>query len=363
MERKRLGTFPPHHLSLRLKTPPSGSFGGAFPKKTDTERRFLDNGARLLQDLISSCDGKVNLFRIFSEEELRKATDHYDERRILGKKGTFTYYKGTYEDRTIVVRTISSDSANEDDMNFVFNEIVMLSQISHRNVVKLLGCCLETEVPMRVYEFVPNGSLYQHIHETDLSGRISWENRLRIVTEVADALTYLHASSPKPIIHMHIKPSNILLDGNYTAKLTNFRISVSISPDERNVESAIKGTVGYIDPEYASTGLFTEKSDVFGFGLLLLELLTGEKTLDQTREELWLGNLVMSSMIKNQLSSIVDVGIMEEGKMEQFTASAELALRCIHEKGEERPTMKEVVQELKSIQRFKHPSSQSVSNS
>ncbi|KAL5981177.1 hypothetical protein ACLOJK_029098 [Asimina triloba] len=327
-------------------------------KTSGKDQVLIKNGARLLDDLITSCDGRVYPFRIFSAEELRKATVDYDEDRILGKKGTFTNYKGTYVDRPIVVRAFSSDGANNEDLDFVFNEIVMLSQINHRNVVRLLGCCTETEVPLRVYQFIANGTLHQHIHTTDpCSSRITWENRLRIAIQVAEAITYLHVATPKPIVHRHIKPSNILLGENYMAKLSNFRIAASISPGERQVESVIKGSVGYLDPEYVATGLITEKCDVYGFGLVLLELLTAKKALDPAREKYApLENLVISSINKKKLGSILDPGILQEGTMQEFTAVAALALKCLRKGGAKRPEMKEVVQELKCIQSSMHTS-------
>lgn len=329
--------------------------GTGMHEKRERELCFLKNGARLLQDAISNCEGKIKPLQFFSAKEISKATNNYDKRHILGsKKNIFATYKGTHEGRTIVVRKPSGK--REHDVDYVFNEIVMVSQINHRNVVRILGGCFETVTPMPVFEFVNNGSLYDHIHEKDLSSRISWENRLRILTEVADAAAYLHTGTSKPIVHRDIKSSNILLDEHYSAKVIDFELSITIPLGETHVKSTVVGTLGSIDPDYSSTGQVTEKCDVYSFGVLLLELLTGKKTYEwsETGEDggFVLVDYVISSMKENQLHLIFEPCILKERNMEQLMACAELAMKCIQWKPDERPTMKEAAQELRQIKRI-----------
>lgn len=224
--------------------------------------------------------------------------------------------------------------------------------------MKLLGCCLETEVPLLVYEFVSNGTLYSHIHDANHASSISLENRLRIATETAEALAYLHSAASMPIFHRDIKSANILLDHNYTAKVSDFGASRLIPNDQTQITTLVQGTLGYLDPEYFQTGQLTAKSDVYSFGVVLVELLTGEKPLsfNRSEEEVNLSMYFISAMKGNRLFEVLEDRILNEGQEEQLMAIAHLAERCMEVKGEERPTMKEVAVELQGLRRFHdHP--------
>uniref|UniRef100_A0A7N2R3J8 Protein kinase domain-containing protein n=2 Tax=Quercus lobata TaxID=97700 RepID=A0A7N2R3J8_QUELO len=236
--------------------------------------------------------------------------------------------------------------------NFI-NEIIILSQINHRNVVKLLGCCLETKVPLLVYEFIPNGTLFQYLHEENEEFPLTWDMRLRIAIEIAGALSYLHSEASSPIYHRDIKSTNILLDEKYRAKVADFGTSKSVKIDQTHVTTLVHGTFGYLDPEYFQTSQFTEKSDVYSFGVVLVELLTGEKPVSSTRSEEGrsLSSYFILSMKKNHLFDILDDQIKKEGDKEEIIIVANLAKSCLHLNGEKRPTMGEVVMELQGIQK------------
>lgn len=237
--------------------------------------------------------------------------------------------------------------------------MVILTQLNHKNVVKLLGCCLETEVPLLVYEYVAHGTLSQYIHTSARMSWLSWENRLRIACEAAGALAYLHSSVSKPVIHRDVKSANILLDKNYVAKISDFGASRLIPLDEIQVETRnVIGTLGYLDPEYFRTGILTMKSDVYSFGVLLAELITGKEPLcgKRNKEEINLANYFVMSLKNNRLFQILDPRVMREGTLEQLQAVAELVKKCVNIKGEDRPTMKEVTRELEGLKKStNHP--------
>ncbi|CAN6167462.1 unnamed protein product [Urochloa humidicola] len=235
-------------------------------------RYFRQHGGLLLFEEMKSQQGVA--FKIFSEEELQEATNNFDAQQVLGHGGQGTVYKGILKSgiEIAVKRCMTIDEQQKKEFG---KEMLILSQINHRNIVKLLGCCLEVEVPMLVYEFIPNGTLSDLIHRNH-SRHISLDTRLRIAYESAEALAYLHSCASPPILHGDVKSTNILLDGDYTAKVSDFGASILAPNDKSQFVTVVQGTCGYLDPEYMQTYELTDKSDVYSFGVVLLELLTQE---------------------------------------------------------------------------------------
>lgn len=308
----------------------------------------------LKQQIDTNEGGGVNQStKIFTTEELEKATKNFSEDRILGRGGYGTVYKGILADGNIVAIK-KSRVMDESQIEQFINEVVILTQINHRNVVKLLGCCLESEVPLLVYECVSNGTLFHHIHTNGGMAWLSWDNRLRIAIESAGALAYLHSAASKPIIHRDVKSANILLDDHLVTKISDFGASRLIPLDQTQVTTLVQGTLGYLDPEYFHTSQLTDKSDVYSFAIVLLELLTGKKPLSMERiqAERNLAAYFLVSMKTNSLFQILDPRVVREGSLEQLQAIASLVKRCLNMNGYDRPTMKEVAMQLEGLRKF-----------
>ncbi|EEF34810.1 wall-associated receptor kinase 2 [Ricinus communis] len=324
-------------------------------KKHKKQKNFLENGGVLL---------KHQRVRIFKEAELAKATNYYTTSNFLGEGGFGCVYKGVLADGTQVAVKRPKD-IEKMKMNQEFQkEIGIVSQVNHINVVKVLGLCLETNVPLLVYEFVSNGNLYQHIHQKRSQLLTAWKNILRIAAETALALDYLHSLANPPIIHGDVKSANILLDENYTAKVSDFGASVLISSNQTDMATKIQGTFGYLDPEYLMTGNLTEKSDVYSFGVVLVELLTGEKPNSNPKsgEKNNIIQYFLSSLENGDLNQIPCFEITSKEEMEEIEVFAELAKQCLRSSGIKRPTMNEVAHELVRLRKL-HESSWSQHNS
>ncbi|KAG7980688.1 hypothetical protein I3843_05G195300 [Carya illinoinensis] len=317
------------------------------------EKFFKRNGGLLLQQQLFTNTNKVNVenTKLFNSKELEKATDDYSADRIIGHGGQGTVYKGMLADGRIVAIK-KSNIIDEDKLQEFINEVVILSQINHRNVVKMLGCCLETEVPLLVYEFIPNGTLAQYLNGQNEEVPPTWDMRLRIAIEVAGAIFYLHSAASSPIYHRDIKSTNILLDEKYRAKVADFGISRSVAIDQTHLSTLVHGTFGYVDPEYFRSSQFTDKSDVYSFGVVLAELLTREKAIlsSRTRDTKSLAAFFVSSMEGNNLFDILDNQVLKEAEKEKIIAVANLVKRCLNLNGKERPSMREVAMELEANQ-------------
>ncbi|KAG6787819.1 hypothetical protein POTOM_003864 [Populus tomentosa] len=322
-------------------------------KNIELKKKFFKrNGGLLLQQQLSSSDGSIQKTKIFTSKELEKATDRFNDNRILGQGGQGTVYKGMLADGMIVAIK-KSKMVDEEKLEEFINEVVILSQVNHRNVVKLLGCCLETEVPLLVYEFIPNGNLFEYIHDQKEEFEFSWEMRLRIATEVARALSYLHSAACIPIYHRDIKSTNIMLDEKFRAKVSDFGTSRSIAIDQTHLTTHVQGTFGYLDPEYFQSSQFTGKSDVYSFGVVLAELLSGQKPISYERPEdrRSLATHFILLMEENKIFDILDERLMGQDREEEVIAVANLARRCLNLNGRKRPTMREVAIELEQIQK------------
>ncbi|XBI43649.1 hypothetical protein VPH35_108395 [Triticum aestivum] len=293
------------------------------------KRKFFEqNRGQLLQQLVSQ-RADIAEKMIISLEELEKATNNFDKARELG--GADLHVVAVKKPKILVQKEIDE----------FINEVAILSQINHRNVVKLYGCCLETEVPMLVYEFISNGTLYEHLH-VEGPRSLPWENRLQIAIETAKSLAYLHSTALIPIIHRDIKSTNILLDDTLTAKVADFGSSRYIPLDKSGLTTMVQGTLGYLDPMYFYTGRLTEKSDVYSFGVMLVELMTRKKPFSYMAPQ---GDGLVAHFAtlfsEGSLLQILDPQVTDEGG-DTIEEIAGVEVACIKLRGEDRPTMRQV---------------------
>ncbi|XP_074318851.1 putative wall-associated receptor kinase-like 16 [Silene latifolia] len=228
---------------------------------------------------------------------------------------------------------------------------IALSQVlCHDNMIKLYGCCLETCVPITVNEFYPSKALYEHLYGgMSLQKPLTWTNRLRAATDIAYALSYMHNALSQPVVHRDITSFAVLLDSSSNVKLSHFDHSVAISPGQRD-RWPVHGAPGYIDPEYIETQEVTEKCDVYSFGVLMLELLTSRDPIEMARR----GNNLVEEFVfeveKNGFKAMIDKILWEDSNMDEFQRFVQLALKCVVKKGEERPSMITIVEQLWVIQ-------------
>ncbi|KAL5976593.1 hypothetical protein ACLOJK_020926 [Asimina triloba] len=319
-------------------------------------RKFSGAAARLArarEDLLKASTGGKSA-RMFGLKELKKATKGFSKERLLGSGGFGEVYKGVLEDGTLVaVKSAKVGSIKSNQQ--VLNEVGILSQVNHKHLVRLLGCCVDADQPLMVYEFVSNGTLHEHLHGNASPSPptfLDWTSRVKIALQTAEALAYLHSSAHTPIYHRDVKSTNILLDEKLNAKVSDFGLSRLARPGLSHVSTCAQGTLGYLDPEYYRNYQLTDKSDVYSYGVVLLELLTSQRAIDFGRDQddvnlaMFVQQRGVMEVVDGRLLEGEQAGGMVARSMEAF---GELALACLRERKGERPSMKEAVQELECI--------------
>ncbi|KAK4263725.1 hypothetical protein QN277_029102 [Acacia crassicarpa] len=289
----------------------------------------------------------------FTYEELVKATNGFAPRNLLGEGGFGSVYKGSLPDgREVAVKQLKI-GGGQGEREFKA-EVEIISRIHHRHLVSLVGYCVLDTRRLLVYDYVPNKTLYHHLHGEGMPV-LSWEKRVKIAVGAARGIAYLHEDCNPRIIHRDIKSSNILLDYNFDAQVSDFGLAKLTIDTVSHISTRVMGTFGYVAPEYASSGRLTEKSDVFSFGVVLLELITGRKPVDASQpmgdESLveWARPLLSHAIDNEEFDGLTDPRLEKNYVESEMFRMIEIAATCVRHSAAKRPRMGQVVRALESI--------------
>ncbi|CAN6330960.1 unnamed protein product [Urochloa humidicola] len=272
---------------------------------------------------------------------LRVATEDFADSKILGKGGFGMVYKGVLPDgQEIAVKRLCQSSRQ--GIEELKSELVLVAKLHHRNLVRLIGVCLQEQQKILVYEYMPNRSLDSILFDPDRKKELDWAQRFKIINGIARGLQYLHEESQLKIVHRDLKASNILLDSNYIPKISDFGLAKIFGGDQsKYVTLRVAGTYGYMAPEYAKRGLYSTKSDVFSFGVLVLEIVTGRRNGGSynTEQDIDLINIVWEHWTRGNVMDLVDPSLIDHPHTEEMLKCIHIGLLCVQRKPSARPTM------------------------
>ncbi|XP_044469134.1 probable LRR receptor-like serine/threonine-protein kinase At5g63710 isoform X2 [Mangifera indica] len=350
------------HLDLS-----SNDLAGKIPMQLFSVATFnftgthLTCGSTLDQPCVSSAplpgedDRKVSFgqLRRFSWRELQLATDNFSESNIIGQGGFGKVYKGVLSDNSkVAVKRLANYYSPGGEAAFL-REVQLISVAVHRNLLQLIGFCTTPSERILVYPFMQNLSVAYRLRDLKPGEKdLDWPTRKRVAFGAAHGLEYLHEHCNPKIIHRDLKAANILLDDNFEAVLGDFGLARLVDPKLTHVTTQVRGTMGHIAPEYLSTGKSSEKTDVFGYGITLLELVTGQRAIDFSRleeeEDVLLLDHIKKLLRENRLSDIVDKNL-KNYESKEVEIVVQVALLCTQSCPEDRPTMAEVVKMLEGV--------------
>ncbi|KAL2643740.1 hypothetical protein R1flu_011327 [Riccia fluitans] len=324
-------------------------------KKKREKAKKREAHLKRTKDLLDSSKVPHSSVNWFTIEEIKKATGNFSTGNLLGSGGYGNVFKGTLKDGSVIAVKRFKNCSPSGDANFV-HEVEMISSVRHKHLVAIRGCCVDSSGTVDghqriiLYDYMPRGSLQDHLFPKNRGYVLAWATREKIAIGMAKGLAYLHHDAVPAIIHRDIKASNILLDGDFNARLADFGLAKFTPQDAYHVTTKVAGTFGYVAPEYALYGQLTEKSDVYSFGMVLLELMTGRKALSSTCDDPphtvlsdWAWPLVKEGLWKDAIDPKMIYSSEEEKDMERFLL---VALLCSHPQAHHRPTIVKVLKML-----------------
>ncbi|KAJ0250567.1 Protein kinase domain-containing protein [Hirschfeldia incana] len=322
-------------------------FSLAAPEK-DTSAELMFKRMEALTSDKESAPNQVKLkdLPLFEFKVLATATDDFSIINKLGQGGFGPVYKGKLpEGQEIAVKRLSRASGQ--GLEELLNEVVVISKLQHRNLVKLLGCCIEGEERLLVYEYMPKKSLDAYLFDPLKQNILDWKTRFNIMEGICRGIMYLHRDSRLKIIHRDLKASNILLDKNLNPKISDFGLArvFPANEDEANTIRVV-GTYGYMSPEYAMEGSFSEKSDIFSLGVIFLEIISGRR--NSYKEENNLNLLPYAWKLWNdvEVASLADPIVLDESFVKEITKCVQIGLLCVQENANDRPSVSTVISML-----------------
>ncbi|CAF2034895.1 BnaA09g00970D [Brassica napus] len=287
----------------------------------------------------------------YTLRELEVSTDGFSDKHVIGQGGYGIVYRGVLEDKSIVAIKNLLNNRGQAEKEFKV-EVEAIGRVRHKNLVRLLGYCVEGEHRMLVYEYVDNGNLEQWLHGDGLGSKspLTWDIRMNIVLGTAKGLMYLHEGLEPKVVHRDIKSSNILLDKQWNAKVSDFGLAKLLGSEMSYVTTRVMGTFGYVAPEYASTGMLNERSDVYSFGVLVMEMISGRNPVDYSRP---VGEVNLVEWLKRMVSNreaegVLDPRLVEKPSLRSLKRTLLVALRCVDPNAQKRPKMGHVIHMLEA---------------
>ncbi|GKV10254.1 hypothetical protein SLEP1_g21647 [Rubroshorea leprosula] len=327
-----------HRISYPEKSAGSGNGSG--------EARSGEQGAIITVPEVSH----LGWGHWYTLRELEEATNGFADENVIGEGGYGIVYRGVMEDNTKVAVKNLLNNRGQAEKEFKV-EVEAIGRVRHKNLVRLLGYCAEGAHRMLVYEYVDNGNLEQWLHgDVGPNSPLTWEIRMNIILGTAKGLAYLHEGLEPKVVHRDIKSSNILLDKQWNPKVSDFGLAKLLGSERSYVTTRVMGTFGYVAPEYASTGMLNERSDVYSFGILLMEIISGRNPVDYSRPpgEVNLVDWLKAMVTNRNAEGVLDPRLPEKPSIRALKRALLVALRCVDPNAQKRPKMGHVIHMLEA---------------